>query len=278
MRCGLTRVHLTPSSSTCSIARKTVFARASTVRTTALSPSGRADRVNFVSQRLRSVPRATAGSDGVEDDNNDDNATPWVQPGYLGAVVSGLDESAQTAVVLGVWAGILLATYECCTVVGPALESLSPGLMAWSKTTWPVIGVTYVAAGVAHFTVHDGFVSMMPHQGAWGFWRLPGSPSFHVNWTGVAEIAGGLGLVLGSLPFGLTPDSLAWLSPASAAALFLLTVVVTPANTYMFTHNSPGPLPPNADESMRTIPTLGHLARGGLQVFLLSLLHGVAVR
>ena len=272
MRCGLTRVHLIPSSSTRSVARKTVFARASTVRRTGLSERSRVDRVNVVSQRLRSVPRATAGSD------DGDDGTPWVQPGYLGAVVSGLDESAQTAVVLGVWTAILLATYECCTVVGPALESLSPGLMAWSKSTWPVIGLTYVAAGVAHFTVHDGFATMMPHEGAWGFWRLPGSPSFHVNWTGVAEIAGGLGLVLGSLPFGLTPDSLAWLSPASAAGLFLLTVVVTPANTYMFTHNSPGPLPPNADESMRTIPPLGHLARGGLQVFLLSLLHGVAVR
>ena len=214
------------------------------------------------------------GSVGISDED-----APWSQPGYRGAVVSALDDSAQMAVVLGAWVAILLATYECCSVVGPALEHLAPGIMAWSKTTWPIIGVTYVAAGVAHFTVHEGFVSMMPHKGAWGFWNLPGSASFHVNWTGVAEILGGAGLIIGSLPFGLTPDALEpWLTPASAAGLFLLTCVVTPANTYMATHNAPGPLPPNADESMMTIPPLGHFARAVLQVFLLATLHGLVVR
>ena len=151
---------------------------------------------------------------------------------------------------------------------------LSPSLMAWSKSTWPIIGITYVAAGVAHFTFHDGFVSMMPHRGAWGFWNLPGSASYHVNWTGVAEILGGAGLLLGSLTFGLTPNGFERLTPVSAACLFALTLAVTPANAYMFTHNAPGPLPPDADESALTIPPAGHFARFLLQVFLLSLLHG----
>lgn len=51
-----------------------------------------------------------------------------------------------------------------------------------------------------------------------------------MQWTGVAEILGGLGLCLGCLPFDAVP---AWLAPASAMGLFWLTAVVTPANIYM---------------------------------------------
>ena len=67
-----------------------------------------------------------------------------------------------------------------------------------------------------------------------------------------------------------------WLAPTSAYGLFLLTLAVTPANTYMFTHNAPGPLPEDADESMQVLPWYGHCARGALQVFLLATTWGVA--
>ena len=236
-------------------------------------------RASREERRASSTRRARATRVSASPELESRDLAPWTSPGYRGAVVSALDENAQTACVLAVWSAILLGTYGCCEVLGPATRAVAPTLAAWSATTWPAIGLTYIAAGVAHFTVHDGFVSMMPHKGAWGFWNLPGSASFHVNWTGVAEILGGFGLICGSLPFGLTPDFCeSWLTPASAAGLFLLTVVVTPANTYMWTHNSPGPLPPNADESAQILPWQGHLARAGLQIFLLTLLHGLIVR
>lgn len=51
----------------------------------------------------------------------------------------------------------------------------------------------------------------MPAQGAWGFWYLPGSKSFHVAWTGVVEFLAGLWLTLGAvskLIFGISlPDA-----------------------------------------------------------------------
>lgn len=99
-----------------------------------------------------------------------------------------------------------------------------------------------------------------------------GSPSFHVNWTGVAEILGGLGIASALLPID-TPE---WVVPASSWGIFLLTIAVTPANTYMWTHNAPGPLPEDADESMAVLPWYGHLTRGLLQVLLLSITWGLA--
>ena len=47
-----------------------------------------------------------------------------------------------------------------------------------------VLGGIFAAAGVAHFTSKDAFESMVPRPGAWGFWNLPGSAAFHVEWTG----------------------------------------------------------------------------------------------
>ncbi len=78
-------------------------------------------------------------------------------------------------------------------------------------------------------------------QGAWGLWHLPGSDSFHVNWTGVAEAAGGVGLLASTLP--PVADALPWLRSTAALGLFLLSVAVTPSNIFMATHNAPGPGP-----------------------------------
>lgn len=251
-----THRHASTTAPTLRITRDTILSRASS-------------RENDSSSASTSSDESPSGVSDI--------SYPWAQPGYRGAVVSAMDERAQAAVVSAAWLAVCAATYECVTVVGPALDRAAPSLMAWSKSTWPIIGVTYVAAGVAHFAVHDGFVAMMPHDGAWGIWRLPGSKSFHVNWTGVAEILGGAGLMLGSLPFNLTPEALQpILTPASAACLAGLSMAVYPANLYMWTHNSPGPLPPDADESMLTLPWQGHLARAGLQVFLLSILIALA--
>lgn len=87
---------------------------------------------------------------------------------------------------------------------------------------------------------------------------------------GVAEVLGGLGMMLGALPFSFIPQ---WLSPASALGLFFLTVAVTPANIYMYTHNAPGPVP---ESVAPVLPPQGHAARGVMQMVLLGLLWGIA--
>lgn len=195
--------------------------------------------------RALSVRASAVGDDG-EVVTSATFDPPWSAPGYRGAVVSSLPEWAQAASVLAAWAGIGALTTYACGTLGPTINDAFPGFMTWSRSTWPVLGLTYVAAGAAHFGVHQGFVDMFPHRNAWGFFNLPGTPSFHVNWTGAAEILGGVGIASALLPLD-TPE---WITPTAAWGIFLLTVAVTPANTYMWTHNAPGPLPENADESM----------------------------
>jgi uncharacterized membrane protein len=109
-------------------------------------------------------------------------------------------------------------------------------------------------------------------QGAWGFWYLPGSPSFHVNWTGVAEIAGGVGCTLGALDLSVLPE---WLLPASAFGLFLLTVVVSPSNMYMWTHNA-SPLTEEEQDQAGEVTWQFHVFRASLQVVLLATYLGLA--
>jgi len=199
---------------------------------------------------------------------------PWAAPGYKGALVSTLPEQQQQLVFAGINAAVLLGTAGVCTVVGPFFHDNVPFLFNLSRATWPLIGVTYVAAGVAHFTLEEDFINMMPHRGAWGFWELPGTPRFHVLWTGVAEILGGAGLLLGALPF--TPD---WLEPASAWGLLLLSAAVYPANIYMYTHNAQGPGPPVEEgEEPPLLTPPQHAARAGLQVLLMSVLWACAHR
>jgi uncharacterized membrane protein len=118
-------------------------------------------------------------------------------------------------------------------------------------------------------------MNIVPYQGAWGgLWRLPGTPSFHVGWTGVAELLGGLGLWVGAYyeifqpVFDQSPNVItnAGILSDSAACLLLLTVAVTPANIFMYTHGARLPMsgPPVGVEF--------HYVRFGFQIILLSLL------
>ena len=184
------------------------------------------------------------------------------------AAVQQLPLPAQAACVTGILVALGAGTHVCSSVVAPALEAAVPSLFAFSRATWPLLGLTYVAAGVAHFSLHDEFCTMYPQRGAWGIWYLPGSASFHVNWTGVAEIAGGLGVLLGATPLA---SSAPWLGPGAALGLYALTWAVTPANVFMFTHNAPGPGPAGT-----VIPPAGHAVRFLLQIFLLTTLWGMA--
>jgi len=169
--------------------------------------------------------------------------------------------------VLGVGSSVLSSFLEDITLKYEWVQT-------W-KYTWPLLGVIYAAAGATHFTLQEAYENIYPQRGAWGIWYLPGSPAFHVKWSGVAEVLGGAGLCIGGVldafaPVWFTSPNVltsAGIGSDSAAALLLLTIAVTPANIYMYTHGAK--LPIDGPE----VPIAGHAIRGIMQIVLFALLY-----
>lgn len=162
----------------------------------------------------------------------------------------------QALIFAAVFAGLGAGT----VAVLAGLHSLEAALPAGWYSAWTLpLGLIFSAAGVSHFTLLKEFCNIYPGRGAWGFWYLPGTSSFHVKWTGLAELAGGIGLALGGFGVGAEVG----LGQAAAAGLFVLTLAVTPANIYMFSHGAQ--LPEGVE-----IPVAGHAVRGFFQCVLLA--------
>jgi len=198
---------------------------------------------------------------------------------------SGVDELpaiVQQAAFAGTFVALVSSAVSIDAVYNRA-KNARPTLWwdAWEIFSASLLGAIFVTAGRSHFTMPDAFIAIYPPQGTWGFWYLPGSPEFHVAWTGVAEFCGGSGLLLSGLinalaradldPLGivekLAPGRKTQLLPYSARALFLLVLSVTPANFLMFSH---GATMPGVVEGALGPPW--HFARFVAQVSILSVL------
>jgi uncharacterized membrane protein len=187
--------------------------------------------------------------------------------------INTLSEPLQAAIFFGIFAILGISTIALSSVVGDATAKYE-WLQNW-RYTWPLLGAIYAAAGVTHFTIQEEYENIYPAKGSWGIWYLPGSKEFHVKWTGVAEFLGGVGLLIGGAIDAFAPAyisspnvvSQSGIGSDSAAGLFLLTLAVTPANIYMFTHGAR--LPKDGPE----VPIAGHVVRGIFQVILLTMLY-----
>jgi uncharacterized membrane protein len=161
-----------------------------------------------------------------------------------------------------------------------AFESIYPPLGTWyarpSARRAACISQT-VLAPRAHALVRrliraPAADALAPRPARRGFWELPGSAEFHVAWTGVAEIAGGAGLTFGAIASAFGLERLRWLKPTAAACLVGLTLAVTPANVYMFTHGANMVGLPGVEGD---VPVMFHYARAVMQALILALLVGI---
>ena len=186
---------------------------------------------------------------------------------------SGVDElpyALQQATVLAGFAGLGAATLASASAYEAVRRASDESVwwQRWETFAAATLGVTFVLAGRSHFTMPEAFKAIYPPPGTWGFWYLPGSSDFHVAWTGVAELLGGAGLLIGCLlsvvgQVSMGRELRVWV----ARAVFLLVLAVSPANMYMFTHGAvmPGVTP---DE----LPLGWHAGRFVAQALVLSVL------
>ena len=178
--------------------------------------------------------------------------------------INTLDEPLQAAVVGALTVGLGALTVA---IAGPGFDSLR-GSFLWelSRPTWPLLGLIYLAAGIAHFAETDGFENFTPPNGTWGFWWTPFSPRINVLWTGAAEIFGGAWMTFGAAAplLGISlPAELGPVVSDGALTLFLVTLAVTPANYYALTHGANFPLDVEASPA-------SHLVRLAFQAVLLA--------
>jgi uncharacterized membrane protein len=189
-----------------------------------------------------------------------------------------LSPSGVDGLPLAAQAGLFASTF---VALGASATVIDRGYAAMRGKSWPwdlwesgaalLLGAIFMTAGRSHFTMPEAFIAIYPPQGTWGFWYLPGSPEFHVAWTGVAELSGGAGLLTGGLldaaalaGRGTAPSAL---RVAAARGLLLLVFCVTPANFLMFSHGATMPGVVEGPLAMEW-----HLARFVAQVSVLSVL------
>ena len=196
--------------------------------------------------------------------NNNDGPDPSL-------LIRTKSDTVQRAAFVGAFCILAVGTRICIDLWhGPGLSLVGPDSYETIRTTiFPIaFGTIFALVGILHFVFVDNFARIVPPKGTWGgLWQAPtpfretlgieSYEAYHSYWTGVAEGIGGVWLLAGGL--GLTDPVM----PANL--LFLLTIGVTPANLYMFTHDAdPGGSVP------RLQYPFGHLARFVVQCGLLS--------
>ena len=186
-------------------------------------------------------------------------------------LVSAKDEDEQRLWFAAIGAGLAVASALLVTVLSAAEVALPEGWFSTLGNANAVpLGVTFAAIGVAHFTLKEAFLDIVPPIGTWGgLWQVPAPGAdelklsyaeYHTAWTGVVEIVGGL--ALSASGFGLLPMAA---QRVDAFLMLLLCIAVTPANIYQFTHDA------TMGDKVPPIPyPSGHVGRAVLQVVLLA--------
>jgi uncharacterized membrane protein len=165
--------------------------------------------------------------------------------------INTLPLSNQAIIVANIFLGLFLSTYGLVSLFDYAMDTyptINYTFSAW-EATWLLLGPIFMLAGIAHFVIDKEFMNIVPPNGTWGFWFVPGGKRFHVYWTGVAEFILGSLLSVGGISqfFGVALPSIFFINAnelvsASSFGLLVLTIMMTPANIYMYTHGARLPM------------------------------------
>jgi uncharacterized membrane protein len=95
------------------------------------------------------------------------------------------------------------------------------------------LAVAFLIMGALHFVpaVARGMGAMIPQR-----MRGPFSARFLVRFTGVCEVLGGIGLLVGFVDRLLLGDVVPWLLITTVVALIVFLIAVFPANAYAARH------------------------------------------
>lgn len=221
------------------------------------------------SERQASLPRRQRRMLSMNlSSNNNNGGEVVVERPDPSILLSSKSDFEQRLGVTAIGASLLLGTYALSSIL-VWLQMISGGLTSTIiDFTVPVpLGLLFVLLGGTHFFYKNEYAAIVPPKGAWGgLWNVPtpgaeklglSDEEYHVLWSGAAEMGGGALLVLGGLH--AIPVQI------PAFLMFVLTLAVTPANIYMFTHDVPLAFSPPL-----RYPD-DHIVRGVIQIILLSL-------
>jgi uncharacterized membrane protein len=240
-------------------------------RTVNLSPKN--ERIGALTLRKASNIVFRNTQRHLSETNDEHNTATVMERPDPSVLLAAQSDTSQQLGILMIVSALGLGTVVVVNLLS-FLETILPDgwYAAWRDYTWPIpFSLIFIAAGVTHFTMKETYTAMVPPKGTWGgLWQVPAPyleqifkdsisyEEYHVYWSGLAEIGGGL-LLLASFGFHIVPMVI------PAFLVFLLLICVTPANIYMATHDVQAPgLPP--------IPyPEGHIGRGILQCILLAM-------
>jgi len=197
---------------------------------------------------------------------------PNVDPESL---VCAKDDTTQQLAFVSILVGVIVGSFGFVSLYDFVETILPVSIFEPFYTVLPyVLSSTFIAAGIAHFVLEETFVAFVPPLGTWGgLWQIPAPLSeklgltygqYHSFWSGIAEVVVSSSLIA-------TTAGVIDLGPIPAYLMYLLTLAVTPANIYMFTHNPDVPVIPPV-----TYP-YAHGGRGVLQCALMGVFYKLAV-
>ena len=219
-----------------------------------------------------SIPTSSNQNHDTNNDDDNNHSHSSIPQQYIGNMENGIQQLTFIMAFVALGWGTQFCIHFWYTS-GMALLG-TPYFYNIQTHIFPMVfGSIFAIVGICHFIYVENFARIVPPYNCWGgLWKIPAPfhnqmnisyEAYHSYWTGMVEFLGGVWLLYTGIMSSSSSSSSSSIVPATI--LFGLTIGVTPANLYMFTHNaSPGGIIPPLQYPF------GHVSRFIIQCGLLS--------